>query len=66
MYFPINRRVCRYLNRILSKGRIDLEGCNCSLFQVLSRHFPRKTEENHGEPQDNRCPGQDSNRAPPG
>jgi hypothetical protein len=55
MYFPISRRVCQYLNCIMSKGRIvyekDAEGYGHSLFEVLFRHFPRKAEENDGEPQ---------------
>jgi hypothetical protein len=30
---------------------------------ILSRHFPRGTEQNHGYlTQDTRCPGRDSNR----
>lgn len=50
-----NRRMGQYLER--SNGR---------LFEVLSQHFPGRTEESHENvSQDRRCPCQDSNRAPP-
>jgi hypothetical protein len=41
------------------------EGNSSDLIELLlSRHFPRGTEEKHIYSRDNRCAGRDSNRAP--
>jgi hypothetical protein len=39
----------------------NLEGNKCGLIEVLSRHLPGGTEENHKKTQDSQCPCQDSN-----
>jgi hypothetical protein len=42
-----------------------MEGRSLVLTEVLSRKLPGRTEEHNEDPQDNQCPGRDSNRAPP-
>jgi hypothetical protein len=51
---------------MINKGGIgkDLEGSDHGLIEVLSQHFPGKTEESRKRPQDSRVPGRDSNRKP--
>jgi hypothetical protein len=46
-------RCCQYLNYIASNGEFvkDPEGSGRGLIDVLSRHFPGGTNENHGNPQ---------------
>jgi hypothetical protein len=38
-----------------------LEGTGRGLIEVISRHQPGRTDENHEKPQDSRCPGRNSN-----
>jgi hypothetical protein len=62
------RPFCGLFNGSVSSYSAEWEGiwkeAAVTSFSVLSRHLPGGMRKNHEGPQESRCPGRDSNRAP--